>query len=162
MFNLFDYSGGPGAWSSIEGYMIFIWLTVFIIAIIVEFATSELVSIWFAGGSIIGLILSCIGGVPYWAEIIVFIVVSAMLLLLLRPLTRKFLMRNGIASNVDELIGKKATVLKGMDELNYGEVKVYGVIWTAVSSEGAIINKDDVVEILSIDGNKLIVKKVEK
>lgn len=32
--------------------MVYVWLGLFVIMVIVEFATSELVSVWFAGGGL--------------------------------------------------------------------------------------------------------------
>ena len=58
------------------------------------------------------------------------------------------------------MIGKKGVMIKGCDELNYGEIKVNGVIWTAVSEDPKeIIEEKDVVEIVAIQGNKLVVRK---
>lgn len=140
-----------------------IWLAIFVIALIIESLTSELVSIWFGFGSIIAIILSLIKGVDWWIELIVFVVISLMSLLCLRPLTNKFMKKNDIHSNIDEIIGKKGVVLKEANELNNGEVKIKGIIWTAVPSlDTKKIEKGDIVTVVSIEGNKLIVKKVEE
>lgn len=149
------------AWT-IENYMIFVWLGIFIIAILVEILTVELVSVWFAGGAFIAFILSWIPGIPYWGEIISFVLASALLLFCLRPLTTKLLTRKEVKSNIEELIGKKAKVVKKISELNNGEIIINGVTWTAVSSEPTIeINEGDIIKIVAINGNKIIVKKID-
>lgn len=146
----------------VEPWMCFVWLGIFVIAIIVEFATTELVSFWFAGGALFALIASLIPGVPYWGEVIVFVASSTILLFSLRPITKKLLSKKEIKSNVDEMIGKKALVIKKIDELNRGEIKIYGVVWTAEASDSKVsIEKDSIVEILAIEGNRVIVKKVD-
>ena len=144
----------------IEQYMWLIWLGVFVLSVVIEATTAELVSIFFAAGSLIALIVSFIPGVSWWIEIVVFVVISAASLLCLRPLMHKLLNREKRDTNVDEMIGKKGIMIKGCDELNYGEIKVNGVIWTAVSVEPKeAINQDEIVEIVAIQGNKLVVKK---
>lgn len=146
-----------------EAYMWIIWLAVFIIALIIEALSPELVSIWFAAGALISLIVSFIPGADWWIELIIFMSISITTLFCLRPIIKKFMKRNIVNSNIDELIHKKGKMIKGCDELNHGEVKINGVIWTACSSdEKTSIEKDAFVEVLSIDGNKLIVKEIKK
>lgn len=147
---------------TIENYMIFVWLGIFIIAILVEILTVELVSVWFAGAAFLAFILSWIPGIPYWGEIISFVLASALLLFCLRPLTTKLLARKETKSNIEELIGKKAKVIKKISELSNGEIIINGVTWTAVSSEPTIeINEGDIIKIVAINGNKIIVKKID-
>lgn len=141
-------------------YMWAIWLGVFVLSIVVEALTAELVSVFFACGSLIALIISFIPGVPWWVQIVVFVVISGASLLGLRPLVNKVLKKEKRMTNVDEMIGKKGVMIKGCDELNYGEIKVNGVIWTAISvDEKVAINANEVVEIVAVNGNKLVVKK---
>ena len=143
-----------------EQYMWAVWLGVFVLSIIIEAATAEVVSIFFAAGSVIALIISFIPGVTWWIELIVFVVISGAALLGLRPLANRFLKREKRSTNVDEMIGKKGVMIKGCDELNYGEIKVNGVIWTAVNEDSSKpINENEVVEIVAIQGNKLVVRK---
>lgn len=141
-------------------YMWAIWLGVFVLSIVIEALTAELVSVFFACGSLIALIISFIPGVPWWVQIVVFVVISGASLLGLRPLVNKVLKKEKRMTNVDEMIGKKGVMIKGCDELNYGEIKVNGVIWTAISvDEKVSINANEVVEIIAVNGNKLVVKK---
>lgn len=144
--------------------MLFIWLAVFVVAIIVEACTTELVSIWFAIGAILAIILACFPAqIPFYASIIVFFGVSIICFIGLRPLAHRYLLRKISKSNVDEIVGRKGKITKGITELDNGEVKINDVLWTAVSSDGSIeIPKDSVVEVVSIKGNKLIVKKADK
>ena len=147
----------------IEQYMWIIWLAMFVITIIIEAVSSDLLTVWFTLGSLVALIISFIPGVSWWIQLIVFFVISIACLLALRPLAKKLLKREKIDSNVDEIIHKKGKIIKGCDELNHGEVKVNGVIWTAVSAdESKSIGQGSIVEIVAVSGNKLIVKEVEK
>ena len=145
-----------------EAYMWIVWLGIFVLALAIEALSPELVSIWFAAGAIVSLIVSFIPGAAWWIEVIIFIVISATTLLCLRPLIKKFMKRNIVNSNVDEMIHKKGKMIKGCDEYNHGEVKINGVIWTAQSSdEKTPIDAGALVEVLSIDGNKLVVKEIK-
>lgn len=140
-----------------------IWLGVFIVSIIIEATTLELVSIFFTAGSLVALIISFIPNVPWWVEIIVFVVISGASLFGLRPLMNKFLNRQKRSTNIDEFIGKKGKMIKGCDEFNHGEIKFNGVVWTAVNLvDNGVINEGEVVVIVGVDGNKLIVKKEGK
>jgi membrane protein implicated in regulation of membrane protease activity len=98
----------------------------------------------------------------WWISIIVFAVVSILLLFALRPVAKKLLMQREMKSNVDELIGMKARVIKDITELERGEIKIHDVVWTAeASNPNEVIKKDDIVVVLAIEGNKAIVKKYE-
>ena len=66
------------------------WLILTIIMCVIEGLTFGLVSIWFAGGAVIALIVSAPGfGVTI--QYTAFVLVSALLLLLTRPILVKFL-----------------------------------------------------------------------
>ena len=146
-----------------EAYMWIVWLGIFVLALIIEAFGSELVSIWFAAGALVALIVSFIPGAAWWIELIVFLVISVTTLLCLRPLLKRFVMRNQVNSNVDELIHKKGKMTKACDELNHGEGKINGVLWTAYSSdEKTPIKEGSLVEVLAIDGNKLVVREIKQ
>lgn len=145
-----------------ENYMWIIWLGIFVLAIVIEALSAELITVWFALGGLIALIISFIPGVPWWVELIVFMVISVATLLCLRPLATRLLKRNIVNSNIDEMIHKKGKMIKACDQVNRGEVKINGVIWTAISSdEHQEIKEGALVEVLAVDGNKLVVKEIK-
>lgn len=145
-----------------EAYLWIVWLAIFVLAIIIETFTSDLVSIWFAGGAMVALIISFIPGVDWWIEVIIFIVISTVMILGLRPLAKKLLKTNITNSNIDEMAGKKGIMIKGYDELNHGEVKINGIIWTAINAdEGKAIPQGTKVVVVAVNGNKLIVRPIE-
>ena len=57
-------------------YMWIIWLAVFLLALVIEGISSEIVSIWFALGALIALLASLIPGVEWWIQLILFVVIS--------------------------------------------------------------------------------------
>jgi membrane protein implicated in regulation of membrane protease activity len=139
--------------------MILIWFAVIILAGIIEASTMDLSSIWFSAGAFVSLILSIFLPEYYVLQIVVFLIVSVLLLLGLRPVFKNYIRKNEIKTNADKLIGKVATCTKAIPEGERGEVKIDGKIWTAIANESIDINAK--VEVLAIDGVKLVVKKVQ-
>lgn len=145
---------------AIEQYMWIIWLSVFVLSLIIEAVGTDLVTIWFAVGSLLALILSFIEPVPFWTEIIVFFVVSIACLLLVRPLARKYLRGQILKSNADGLVGRKGVLLEKIDAFHRGAVQIGDVRWTCVGlDDNSKIEEGKVVEIVAISGNKLIVRE---
>ena len=146
----------------IEEYMIWIWLSVFVITVVAEAATQDFVSIWFAIGSLIAMAICYFA--PFYVEIIVFAVVSLLSLALTRPLVKKLMDRSERFTNSDEFVGKKVVVEKTISKFSDGEVKINGIIYNAIlpEIENNDIEKGSVVEIVALKGNKIIVKKTEE
>ena len=91
---------------------------------------------------------------------IVFIIVTVVVLIFLRPIAVKYINNKAEKTNVDSLIGKKAKVLEDIDNLNAkGQVSIDGMEWTARSEDGSEIKKDALVEVVAIEGVKAIVKQ---
>ena len=76
-----------------EQYMWIVWLSIFVIAVITEAATAEITGIFLCLGSLVSLILSLIPGVPFWAEIIVFVGLTILSFIFLRPVFKKLFKR---------------------------------------------------------------------
>ena len=146
-----------------EQYLWIVWLAIFVIALVVEASGPSIVSIWFALGALIAMIISFIPGVAWWIELIVFVVVSITTMFALRPILNKYFKINKFNSNVDGLSGKEGYVLEEISFLTPGLVKIGDVKWTAVPiKKEDVIQVNSVVEVVSVEGNKLIVKKVEE
>ena len=146
-----------------EQYLWIIWLVIFVAMLVVESLGPTLVSVWFALGALVALIISFIPGVAWWIELIVFVVVSATALLALRPVFKHLLKRNIFKSNVDSMQGKRGYVSEDITYLVPGAVKLGDVKWSAVPQDkNTVYSKGEVVEVVAVNGNKLIVKKVEE
>ena len=142
-------------------FMWIIWLAVFVLALLIEAIGPEIVSVWFAGGALVSLIISFIPGVEWWIQVIVFAVVSAALLVFIRPFLAKALKRETINSNADTMVGKKGIIVAKVEETESGEVNVDGVIWTAIATkDGLVIDKDSRVKVMAVSGNKLVVTPI--
>ena len=135
------------------------WLILFVILLVIELFTVNLVSIWFAVGALAaGLVSYFIDNMMI--QIAVFIIVSTISLLLTNKFVEK--LRNGkiVPTNLDRVIGKIGIVTEEITKLEPGEVKVDGKRWSAISTKKIKVGRK--VEILSIDGVKLHVKEVEE
>ncbi len=140
--------------------MFWVWLGVIIVTAIVEFATMEVVSIWFTFGAVIPFILAATGALNWIWQVVIFVVLSAIMIVALRSVTKKFLLRNSNEkTNVDSLIGQKVRMLSRTDFETVGSVKINDVVWSAIGFSQQVIEKDEIVTILSVQGNKLVVKK---
>ena len=140
-------------------FYFWLWAGIAIASVILEIATvSALVSIWFAFGALAAMIIAIFNN-TFWLQMVVFLVVSLVLALALRPLTTKLLRGTAIPTNADRLIGQRTT-LKEAVTTEMGTLKAGGLIWNVLSNDGKPIEEGTEVEILAMDGNKLIVKKI--
>ncbi|MCR5705349.1 MAG: NfeD family protein [Acholeplasmatales bacterium] len=146
---------------SLNTAMIFVWLGIAIVALVVELNTTDLSSIWATVGGAITAIVAIWCHI-IWVQIIVFLVISILGIVLIRPYVKRYVKRNEIETNVDSLIGKKAICVDDIAPDNVGACKIDGKVWSAIAKDDTItINVGQKVEILSIDGVKLIVKPVD-
>lgn len=139
--------------------MTIFWFCLFLVALVVELLTAGLVSIWFAIGAL------CTMGISYLTKNIViqllaFITISVLTLILTKPLIKKFKAFDVQPTNSDRVIGKLADVTKDITPNNFGEVKIFGEYWTAISEEK--IKAGAKVRVKAIEGVKLIVEKEEE
>lgn len=135
-----------------------IWLIVLVVCLAIEISTLGLTSIWFAGGALLALVISMIGG-PLWLQVLVFLVTSIVLLIFTRPIAMKYFNKNRTKTNVDSKIGKQAIVTEAIDNLKgEGRIVTDGMEWTARSLDSAVIEEGAVVTIEKIEGVKAIVK----
>ena len=137
-----------------------IWLGILVLAVVIEAITVDLISIWFVVGALVAMLVSFIPGATWWAQIIVFAVVSGATLVLLRPFAKRFMTHDLVKTNVDEVVGQKAVVTSAGDVMNPAEVFVDGKRWSAVPARAEDkLEKGEIVVVLSIAGVKLIVEK---
>ena len=137
-----------------------IWFCLMVVFLIVEAACPiHLVSIWFAAGSLMAMVVSFLGG-PLWLQIAVFLAVSCLLLALLWPFIKKFLRPKLEKTNVDAVIGTRGVVTVTIDNTAAaGQIKLGAMEWTARSTSGAVIEKGAVVRVDRIEGVKAFVSE---
>ncbi len=136
------------------------WLISMIVLFVVEAATVNLITIWFAFGALAALITSLFGG-KLWLQIVVFIAVTVLVLIFTRPLAKKYFSKSKHQpTNADIAIGKDCSVIEEIDNLlATGAVKCMGKEWTARSESGEKIAMGETVTAVAIEGVKLIVRR---
>ena len=139
------------------------WLVAFVILIGIEAATMALTTIWFAGGAVFAFFAAVLG-FSIQTQLVVFLIVSFVLLLFTRPLAIRFVNRETVKTNVDGLIGRKAKVIKKIDNNEpSGAAVIDGQEWTARSADEAVtIPVGTHVVIKEVRGVKLIVEPVSE
>lgn len=138
---------------------LYIWLAVTAAALIIEFITSEMVSVWFVGGGLIAMLLAGIG-LNWYFHVPAFIVVSFVLMLCFRRLVMQKLNKAAEKTNAETVIGKEFELLSDIKFNEAGSIKVNGVVWTAIAEdEHTEIPAGKIVVVLKIEGNKYIVKE---
>ena len=140
--------------------MIYVWLGILVATVILEIATTQMVSIWFAIGALAAFIAALLGVEQLWIQIVVFVVVSAIALAATRPLVKKMVNQKTEPTNADMVIGKTGIVTEKIDNIaSSGLVRVNGAVWTARSADDSVIEADEKVIIKEISGVKLLVIK---
>ena len=143
--------------------MQYVWLAFVILFVVAECMTVGLVSIWFAGGSLVAMLVAMAGAGIGW-QMLVFLVVSAGLLMATRPLAKKYINNKKEKTNYKSVIGEVAKVTETIDNYNQtGVAFADGKEWTARSTEDAVvIKKDALVKVVAIEGVKLMVEPYKR
>ena len=140
--------------------MNFVWFGLLVAFIAIEAGTVSMVSAWFALGALAALITALLGG-QLWLQITVFLVVSAVCLVLLRPVAKKYFNSKLTRTNVDALTGKTCLCVTDIDNLiGSGQVKIGDVEWSARSTTGEAIPAGTQVKIDRVEGVKVYVTPV--
>ena len=88
----------------------------------------------------------------------IFVISSIVLIFSTKPLVNKYINKDAfVPTNTYRFIGQKGLVIQDIRE-GQGQVKVDGEVWSATSSFP--IEKGSQIEVLKIDGVKLVVKEV--
>ena len=131
-----------------------------VIFAVIEICTLGLTTVWFAIAALAMVFLSLLK-IPLSVQILIFLGISAALLIFTRPLAVKKLKMGREKTNVDSLVGKQALVLRTITEFEKGEVKVSGQIWSARTENNTEITEGTKCEVLRVEGVQLIVRPLE-
>lgn len=138
-------------------YLWIIWLVFVLVCVIVELLTLEFTFLMIGAGSLIGGLGANLLGWPWWAQVGLAAIISALLLFTIRPLLLKTLHRpgDGAKTNVDALVGMEARVTTAFVG-GAGYVRLAnGEIWTARIArvyETTALTVGDRVVVVRIDG----------
>jgi membrane protein implicated in regulation of membrane protease activity len=140
--------------------MIIIWSMVIAGALLLEFMTNDMTSVWFAAGGLAALVTAPFDLFWPW-QVLIFFIVSFAFLACLRPITRKYVHAKTVPTNLDINIGKHFKLTRDIVD-GRGEIKIGDTFWTvAAPHEGVELKTGTEVKIIGMEGNKYIVKKGE-
>ena len=136
------------------------WAIAVVAFVIAEIATVQLVSIWFAAGAFVTLLLSYFYELSAFEQLGIFIISSSVFLLLSVPLIKKRRKKAAVATNAKLDVGRHATVIEEINvDKGTGRVTLNGVNWSAVpEDENAIIPEGAIVIVTKVMGAKLRVR----
>lgn len=135
-----------------------IWFVLIFAFLIIEALSFNLITIWFAFGSLCAFISTYFTD-NLIIQIVVFTFFTIISLIFTKPLLDKFINKNVPKTNIDIIIGKIGIVTKEINELSPGRVKVSGKDWMAISNSR--IDEGKKVRVLKIEGAKIIVREEE-
>ena len=142
-------------------YVIYVWLGMVVLFAVIEAFTLSLNAIWFSFGALLSMVAAAAG----WSlvvQIVVFLIGSAALLVLTKPLIKKYASMRHEKTNFDRIIGKIAIVTQPINNLDgIGQIQALGQVWTARSDSGRPIDAGTRVRVIRIEGVKAFVETVD-
>jgi membrane protein implicated in regulation of membrane protease activity len=137
-----------------------IWLIFAVVLAGAEALTGDMSLLMLSGGALAAAGGSWLVGWPFWADAGVFLVVSVLLLVLVRPaLRRRLTPARGLPTGIKALEGKTALVL-GRVARDEGQVKLDGQVWSARPlNDNDVFEPGERVTVMQINGATAVVIK---
>lgn len=129
-----------------------VWTFICVLALILEVSSGTFYLMCFAIGAAFSIVVSLFD-TPFWLQVLVFAIASAVCVFCVRPFAVKYLHPNHAdrSSNADALIGREGVVIEPVTFEKPGYVKVDGDEWRAVTKDGSSIAKGTAVRIIGMD-----------
>lgn len=151
-----------------------LWVAAFVVFLIIELNTQNLVTLWFATGAFFDIFISLpkIASkgessslrhslVPPLWQIIIFLLIAIGSFILFYPKLKKWIEKKKISTNVDSMIGKKGITVKAISPNLMGQVSIEGQIWSALAVDNQPIVEAIPVEVVAVEGVKVLVKQIK-
>lgn len=125
-----------------------------------EALTGHMFLLMLSGGALAAAGSSWLLGGPVWIDAAVFLVISVLLLVVVRPaLRRRLTPPRVLPTGIEALQGKNALVLERVAR-DEGQVKLDGQVWTArPANEDDVYEPGDRVTVMQINGATAVVFK---
>lgn len=139
-------------------FMLYIWIGFFVLSVIVEVNTMNLIAIWFMPGTLVSIVLAILS-VPVWIQVLVWLLITVTVFAATGRLSARLRHPKHEPTNADRVIGQTAIVTEAIsDRTQSGQVRVMGQIWSSKTDETAdVIPVGTEVRVLRIEGVKLVV-----
>jgi membrane protein implicated in regulation of membrane protease activity len=132
------------------------WLLAAVLLLLGEAATNALVFVMPLGGAAAAAVLAALG-VPWYGQLVGFVVVTVSLIGLVRPLARRRQSGPGLRTGAAALVGQQALVTTRVDE-HRGQIRLEGQIWSARTMDpDKIFEPGEAVHVAAIDGATAVV-----
>ena len=138
------------------------WLIAMVVFILTEAATVALVSIWFAAGALVAIVVALLGG-SLSLQVTLFLAVAILLLASMRGLVRKHFTPTLIRTNVDSVVGSVGVVTTPVNNIAaLGRVELNGMEWAARSTTGSPLPEGAQIRVDRVEGVKVFVSLAEE
>jgi membrane protein implicated in regulation of membrane protease activity len=138
---------------------VILWLVIGGVALAIDVLTSAFIFVWFTVGAISSVIAAMLG-YGFNVQLISFILVSTAFMVVGYPLVKRTIKSTVVKTPTTEqgYVGRILTVDE--DVMDKATIKIDGIYWT-VKNEGELIKKGDKVKVTGIEGNKIVIKKLD-
>jgi membrane protein implicated in regulation of membrane protease activity len=141
-----------------ESMIKWVWLIIAMLFFLGEVITVGFVLAAFGVGALAAFVAALIGLNLQW-QLLVFVVVSAISVVFSRRFADRVTGEQAEGVGVDRVLGKYAVVLTPIEPMEAkGRVRVQREEWRAESADGQAIPVDTVVEVIRVEGTRLIVR----
>ena len=137
--------------------IVYIWLALTVVFVIIEVATTDIASIWFAAGALVSTVIAWLAPEAFMLQAAAFAVVTVVTMYFTKPILTKYLTKK-TPTNMDMYIGKSACAISDISPDNPGRAQIGGLTWQAKSD--MLIKKGEMCRILKIEGASLVVEKI--
>ncbi len=141
-----------------NSFMLALWIIIALVTLIMDIATSAFLFMWFTMGAVLSMIALAAGASPL-TQAVLFGLSSTILMGIGYPIVKKTIKKTvkKTATMEESYIGRIMTLMEDVDEKAL--IKVDGIYWTVKNVDG-IIRKGEKIQIVGIDGNKLLIKRL--
>ena len=146
----------------LQEHLWLVWTLLCVLALILEVSSGTFYIMCSAIGAACAIVASLFD-IPFWSQVLVFIIFTAISVFAVRPFVVKYLHSEteGRASNADALIGREGVVIEPITAQAPGYVRVDGDEWKAVSVDDEDIERGAKVRIVARESIIVTVEKVE-
>lgn len=129
-----------------------VWTLICVLALILEVSSGTFYILCFAIGAAFAIVVSLFS-IPFWLQVLLFVVVSVLSIFCVRPLMLRWLhpSKDSRVSNADALLGRIGVVIEPITAKQPGYVKIDGDEWKAVAKDGIEIAKGQQVKVVGRD-----------
>ncbi|MBQ0115340.1 MAG: NfeD family protein [Bacteroidales bacterium] len=137
------------------------WALLCVICLILELSSGDFFIMCFSIGAFFTAIATAFNP-TFTVQVIVFIVVSVLCLMFIRPVMLKYFhkVKDERKSNAEAIIGRVGRVSETIEEGGHGRVAIDGDDWKAISADGSEIARGEKVKVVEMESIIITVERV--